>query len=104
VIIARLFVNFIEEPSFFALIYGGSQILTFVVFGYVLLFMIGIVPLITEWRNIEAPRAKKILYAFTFPFFMMTFIPIAGAALFKKVEWEPVKHTINRKIEEMKRH
>ena len=31
---------------------------------------------------------------FTFPIFMMTYVPITVAALFKKVEWIPTKHDI----------
>jgi hypothetical protein len=32
---------------------------------------------------------------FTFPFFMLTYIPIALVALVKKCTWKPTKHTIS---------
>jgi ABC-type uncharacterized transport system permease subunit len=35
---------------------------------------------------------KKILYTFTFPIFMFTYIPISAVALVKKVEWKPICH------------
>ena len=36
---------------------------------------------------------------FTFPIYMLTYIPIAFVAMFKKVEWKPIAHgsrTANR--------
>jgi len=29
---------------------------------------------------------------FTFPLFMLTYIPITIVAIFKKVKWTPIKH------------
>lgn len=60
---------------------------------YGLMFIICLTTAITEWRRIKAPAYKKILYLFTFPFFMATYIPISVVALFKKVEWKPIEHT-----------
>ena len=97
----RLFVNFVRKPSLLALVYSVLHLLPFAIFGYIVLYFIGLIPTITEWRNIEASSAQKILYTFTFPVFMLTFIPIAGVALFKKVQWEPVKHAVDKKIEDM---
>ena len=37
---------------------------------------------------------------FTFPLFMLTYIPIALVALVKKAEWKPIKHTIAMSAEE----
>jgi len=45
---------------------------------------------------------KKILYTFTFPIFMFTYIPIAIVALFKKVEWYPITHNIVKTLEEVR--
>lgn len=47
---------------------------------------------ISEWENICASAPKKILYMFTFPLFLFTFIPAAFVALFKKVEWKQISH------------
>ena len=62
--------------------------------AYFLLFMQSIVCTITEWKQIRAKWYKKILYAFTFPFFIFSFIPMAFIALFmKRVEWKPISHS-----------
>lgn len=60
---------------------------------YLTLFAIGGITTATEWRNIYCPGWKKVLYAFTFPFFMLTYIPICAASLFAKPEWKPIRHS-----------
>ena len=60
---------------------------------YLTLYIIGAITTATEWKKIYSTTAKKILYTFTFPLFMMTYIPITIAALFKKVEWKPIVHS-----------
>lgn len=60
---------------------------------YAMLYAIGLITTITEWKQIYTSTAKKILYTFTFPLFMMTYIPITVAAMFKKVEWTPIVHS-----------
>ncbi|HIX32336.1 MAG TPA: glycosyltransferase [Firmicutes bacterium] len=52
----------------------------------------GAVTAACEWDRIRASRREKLLYLITFPFFMMTYIPIAVAALRRKVEWKPIEH------------
>ncbi len=52
----------------------------------------GAVTLLCEWDHIRAAKWQKILSVWTFPFFMMTYIPIAVAALRRKVEWKPIEH------------
>lgn len=65
------------------------------------LFLYGLATMITEWKNIDGPTHKKVLYVFTFPFFMLTYVPISLAALVQKVEWRPIKHgTTTMKKEE----
>ena len=67
----------------------------FTIFNYYLtLFAFGALTTITEWKEIRATAFEKILYTFTFPLFIATYIPIAIVALFKKVEWKPIEHTI----------
>lgn len=43
------------------------------------------------------PRSsvEKIAYTLTFPLFMLTYLPISLAALFMKVEWKPIHHSVN---------
>ncbi len=60
---------------------------------YLLLFTLGLITVITEWKMIHCAPVKKILYLFTFPLFLFTYIPIAVVALFKKVDWKPIRHS-----------
>ncbi len=66
-----------------------------------MMLVIAILVCITEWKHIKGHPAKKIAFVFTFPLFMATFVPIAFVALFKKVEWKPIPHTADVKIEEL---
>lgn len=61
---------------------------------YSTMFILGAVTTVTEWKRIQTGTVKKILYAFTFPVFMFTYLPVSIAALFAKVEWKPVRHNI----------
>ena len=73
----------------------------FCLFNYTLfMFMFGALTTFTEWDNIRSTTAKKIKYLFTFPFFMLTYIPIALVALFKKAAWKPIQHSISVDVEE----
>ena len=63
------------------------------VVGYLMLFLAGCITTITEWKNIHCSNRKKILYVFSFPIFMFTYIPISIAVFFKKVEWSPIQHS-----------
>ena len=64
------------------------------------LFAFGAVTMIAEWKRIAGPAWKKVLYTFTFPFFMLTYVPISIAALVGKVEWKPIQHGIAKVQEE----
>ena len=68
---------------------------------YMMLLVIGLITLITEWKKILAPGRKKILYLFSFPLFIATYIPISIVALFKKVEWKPIPHTVVKTIDDL---
>ena len=57
-----------------------------------MLFILGAITLITEWKNIHAPASRKVFSAFSFPFFMLTYIPISFAALFINPGWKPIQH------------
>lgn len=69
--------------------------------GYLTVFFIGLITTVTEWNNIHCSAPKKILYLFTFPLFMFTYVPIAVAAAVQKVEWKPVKHDITVSIDDI---
>ncbi len=68
---------------------------------YALFYVLGFLTTITEWHKIHCSKAKKVLYTFTFPLFMLTYIPISIIALFKKVTWAPIKHTLNKDLTEI---
>ena len=62
---------------------------------YVVFLILAVITTVSERKHIHAKRRWRIVTnLFTFPIFMMTYIPITVAALFKKVEWVPTKHDI----------
>lgn len=67
---------------------------------YLTLLFFGAVTTITQWKHINTTAYKKVLYTLTFPLFIFTYIPIAIVALFRKIEWKPIAHTISKSIEE----
>ena len=79
----------------------GSLIMTFVSM-YVVFFFLALITTISEYSHIHAKKKWRIFTnLFTFPVFMMSYIPITVAALFKKVEWVPTKHDIAVNFEEV---
>ena len=72
----------------------GSLVMTFGSM-YVVFFLLAIITTVSERKHIHARKKWRIITnIFTFPLFMMTYIPITVVALFKKVEWVPTKHDI----------
>lgn len=69
---------------------------------YMSLLFFGLITTITEWKRIHCHAGKKILYLFTFPIFIFTYIPIAVVAIFKKVTWVPIPHTIAKNVQEIR--
>lgn len=69
---------------------------------YLLLFVLGAITTITEWKKIHTSTARKILFTFTFPLFMITYIPINVQALFTKVKWSPIVHTKAKSLSEIR--
>ena len=61
---------------------------------YGTLFVVGTITTVTEWKFIHTAPWRKVLYVFTFPLFMATYIPIAISALFCRVEWKPIEHRV----------
>ena len=73
----------------------------FCLMNYVIfMFMFGVLTTFIEWDSIRSTTAKKIRYMFTFPLFMLTYVPIALVALVKKCNWKPIKHSINVDVKE----
>ena len=67
------------------------------------LFIFGAFTMAAEWKQIRGAAWKKILYVFTFPLFMLTYIPISLAALVGKVEWKPIRHGLTKAQKEKER-
>lgn len=95
--ILACFVNIIGVTALLIAGYDPIETITstllMVLGAYLLLFTQSLVCTITEWRHIRAKWYKKVLYAFTFPFFIFSLIPAAFVAMFKRVEWKPIKHS-----------
>jgi cellulose synthase/poly-beta-1,6-N-acetylglucosamine synthase-like glycosyltransferase len=59
---------------------------------YVFLYFVGAFTTVTQRHKIHTTPAKKFLYTFTFPVFMLTYLPISLTALVTKVQWKPIEH------------
>ena len=70
---------------------------------YMMFFVMGLLTTITEWNQIHCSTLKKILYLFTFPVFMLTYVPISLMALFMKVKWEPIEHIVTKTVADVKK-
>ena len=70
--------------------------------SYFLLWIVGTITTVTEWKNIHTSALKKVLYTFTFPLFMFTYIPISFIAFFKKVRWTSIEHKRSMNLEQIK--
>ena len=69
---------------------------------YSLMFLVGAITTFSEWKNIKCKGWKKILYMFTFPIFIFTFIPVTiWAITFGKADWKPIKHGVQKSIQHM---
>ncbi len=101
--------GFFYLTGFFDL-FGGKEIIQLtsmamlksVGWYYVILFIIGLITTLTEWRKIHCSAWKKIAYTLTFPLFMFTYIPISVVALFKDVEWKPIAHTVVKSLDDVR--
>ena len=62
--------------------------------AYLSLFAIGALTMLTEHRRIRATRAQKLRSLFTFPILVLSYLPIAATAVFRKYEWTPIAHTV----------
>lgn len=81
-----------------ALHHGWVALLLSLAFGLVVSYAISVftafLTLLKDSRRIRATRKEKIRSMFTFPFFMMTWLPINLAAPFQKFTWTPIEHTV----------
>ena len=74
----------------------------FLLFGYILFFILGLLIFIAEWKRIRCNKFRAILLLFTFPLFMLTYIPVSFSAfLSRSVSWKPVEHNRAMGLEEL---
>ena len=73
----------------------GMSLLQMLLNLYLTLFVIGGITTATEWRRIHCRAWKKLAYLFTFPLFMLSYVPIVIQSLFVTPEWTPIRHTRN---------
>lgn len=56
--------------------------------------LIGTMTLLTERKRIRATNREIFLALFAFPLHVLTYIPIALSAVFRKFHWPPIAHTV----------
>ena len=87
--------------SFGTAVMSALSSAAFCLLNYLLfMFVFGVLTTFVEWNNIHTTTKKKIRTCFTFPFFQLTYVPIAIVALFKKVAWKPIAHTVTVDVDE----
>ena len=99
----------ISVPATVLELFGGGPILPLLLTSALsfavpclLVLAAGALTTATQWRHIKAPGWKKVAYTFTFPLFMVTYIPVTIMALFSKVEWKPIQHRAVISIQNLK--
>ena len=80
----------------------GMSLLQTLLNLYLTLFVIGGITTATEWRNIHCRAWKKLAYLFSFPLFMLSYVPIVIQSLFVTPEWTPIRHTRNLNVRQIR--
>ena len=70
----------------------GSFCATFVTF-YLTFFLLALLTTATEGKKMHMTPLHRFTNLFTFPVFMLTYVPICIVSLFAKVEWKPIVHS-----------
>lgn len=80
---------------------GVQNFIFFLLLLYAIALLQAFIVTIKYHKNIKCKLSKQIRYCFTFPIYMMLFIPLSFKALFKKVNWVKVEHTVDKKISDL---
>jgi len=80
------------------------SIAAFLPMTYLSVFVMGALVLITEWKRMRATWQQKLKAMFVFPLFLLTYIPIAAIALFRKFDWPPIEHTVAVGVDSLQDH
>ncbi|NLC17318.1 MAG: glycosyltransferase family 2 protein [Clostridiales bacterium] len=86
------------------LLLGDIIIKLLIILGvfYGILAFVALTVTVLEWKKIIAPTYKKILYAFTFPINMASYVYIIYRALFKIKGWKPITRANTQTIDQLK--
>lgn len=79
-----------------------QAIVTSLLGSYAVLFVIGFLTVLTEYPRIRASKGKIVMSLFSFPLFMMSYLPIALTALFRKFQWQPITHSVAISVDALK--
>ena len=71
----------------------AATLLLTLVTSYFSIFMVGAMTMALEHRRVRATRQQKIQSLFTYPIFVLTYLPISVYSLFAKRQWKPIAHT-----------
>ena len=97
--LAAIVIGIIGDPEHLPMLFKA---LWQTLFGfYSMFFALGVITTITEHKQIHCTLKQKIGYTFTFPLFMLTYVPISVIALFKKVKWEPISHSVSMTVSDI---
>lgn len=88
-------------PLFAELLALAIALLKFAATFYLGMFLYGSLAVLKDWKRIKTSTGKKIASMFAYPLFMMTLVPICFIAIFKKVEWKPIKHTSTNRVDDL---
>ena len=64
--------------------------------------LVAIIVSVLCWKDIKAKPFRKILHIFTFPLYAISYLLISFISIFVKVQWKPIKHIEDIKIEDIK--
>ena len=71
------------------------------VFCFVYTFIVALIVTLMCWKDIKAKPSKKILHIFTFSLYSLSYLMISFIAIFVRVQWKPIKHVDDIKIEDI---
>lgn len=63
--------------------------------------LVGALTVMTQRKRIRATGKQKFLAVFAFPLYLLTYIPIFVAAIFRKRQWSPIDHKHTLSADEM---
>ena len=79
----------------------AEALLVTAVTAYISLFCVGALTIMTERSRIRATKEELLRALVTYPFYVMTYLPIAVASVFRKPEWKPIAHTVAIGVNEL---